>query len=41
LKHAQAIGDLEALKQHGRPVVRLELSGDAAQAVRDLTASLD
>ncbi|MBJ7354052.1 MAG: hypothetical protein JHC98_04440 [Thermoleophilaceae bacterium] len=41
LKHAQAIGDLEALKQHGRPVVRLKLSGDPAQAVRDLTASLD
>jgi glucose-6-phosphate isomerase/transaldolase/glucose-6-phosphate isomerase len=41
LKHAQAIGDLQALQQHGRPVVRLELSGDAVQAVRDLTASLD
>jgi glucose-6-phosphate isomerase len=41
LKHAQAIGDLQALQQHGRPVVRLELSGDAAQAVRELTASLD
>ncbi|MGH2958163.1 MAG: glucose-6-phosphate isomerase, partial [Solirubrobacterales bacterium] len=41
LKHAQAIGDLQALQQHGRPVVRLELSGDPAQAVRDLTASLD
>jgi glucose-6-phosphate isomerase len=41
LKHAQAIGDLEALKQHGRPVVRLQLEGDPAQAVRDLTSSLD
>lgn len=41
LKHAQAIGDLEALKQHGRPVVRLQLEGDPAQAVRDLTANLD
>ncbi|MBJ7458698.1 MAG: hypothetical protein JHD02_05885 [Thermoleophilaceae bacterium] len=41
LKHAQAIGDLQALKEHGRPVVRLKLSGDPAQAVRDLTASLD
>jgi hypothetical protein len=41
LKHAQAIGDLQALQKHGRPVVRLELTGDPAEAVRDLTASLD
>lgn len=41
LKHAQAIGDLEALKQHGRPVVRLQLSGDPAEAVRELTRLLD
>jgi glucose-6-phosphate isomerase len=41
LKHAQAIGDLQALQKHGRPVVRLELTGDPAQAVRDLAASLD
>ena len=41
LKHAQAIGDLQALQEHGRPVVRLELSGDPAQAVQGLTASLD
>ena len=41
LKHAQAIGDLQALKQHGRPVVRLELAGDPAQAVKSLTTSLD
>ncbi|MBI2690512.1 MAG: glucose-6-phosphate isomerase [Solirubrobacterales bacterium] len=41
LKHAQAIGDLQALQKHGRPVVRLELDGDPAQAVRDLTTSLD
>ena len=40
LKHAQAIGDHEALKSHGRPVVRLELKGDPAQAVRALTAEL-
>jgi glucose-6-phosphate isomerase/transaldolase/glucose-6-phosphate isomerase len=41
LKHAQAIGDYQALQQHGRPVVRLELSGDPAAAVRELTHSLD
>lgn len=41
LKHAQAIGDVEALKAHGRPVVRLELTGDPVQAVRDLISSLD
>jgi glucose-6-phosphate isomerase/transaldolase/glucose-6-phosphate isomerase len=41
LKHAQAIGDVQALQQHGRPVVRLELVGDPAQAVRELISSLD
>lgn len=41
LKHAQAIGDIEALKSHGRPVVRLELAGDPAAAVRELIASFD
>jgi hypothetical protein len=41
LKHAQAIGDLQALQKHGRPVVRLELAGDPAAAVRQLTESLD
>lgn len=41
LKHAQAIGDLQALQKHGRPVVRLELKGDPAAAVRELTHQLD
>jgi hypothetical protein len=36
LKHAQAIGDLQALQSHGRPVVRLELTGDPAAALRHL-----
>lgn len=40
LKHAQAIGDIEALKSHGRPVVRLQLAGDPVAAVRELTANL-
>jgi len=37
LKTAQAIGDVQTLKAHGRPVVRLRLEGDAAAAVRELT----
>jgi glucose-6-phosphate isomerase/transaldolase/glucose-6-phosphate isomerase len=41
LKAAQAIGDVEALKAHGRPVVRLKLAGDPAAAVRELAATLD
>lgn len=41
LKHAQAIGDLQALQQHGRPVVRLELKGDPVAAVTELTNQLD
>ena len=41
LKHAQAIGDLQALKEHGRPVVRLKLDGDPAAAIRELLAVLD
>lgn len=41
LKHAQATGDLKALQNHERPVVRLRLEGDAADALRALTGSLD
>jgi glucose-6-phosphate isomerase/transaldolase/glucose-6-phosphate isomerase len=41
LKHAQAIGDLQALQSHGRPVVRLQLSGDPAAAVQELTKQID
>jgi glucose-6-phosphate isomerase/transaldolase/glucose-6-phosphate isomerase len=40
LKHAQAIGDIQALKSHGRPVVRLQLGGDGAEAIRSLTSDL-
>jgi glucose-6-phosphate isomerase/transaldolase/glucose-6-phosphate isomerase len=41
LKHAQATGDLQALKAHGRPVARLRLGGDPAEALRALTATLE
>ena len=37
LKHAQAIGDLLTLRDHGRPAVQIRLEGDAAQGIRDLT----
>ncbi len=37
LKHAQAIGDLLTLRDHGRPAVQVRLEGDAAQGIRDLT----
>jgi transaldolase / glucose-6-phosphate isomerase len=37
LKHAQALGDLRTLDERGRPVLRLELAGDPAAAVRNLT----
>ena len=37
LKNAQAIGDLQTLRAHGLPAVRIRLEGDPAQA-RDLTA---
>ncbi len=37
LKHAQAIGDLLTLRDHGRPAVQIRLDGDAAQGIRDLT----
>ena len=38
LKHAQAIGDLETLRAHGRPAERLSEAGDdPAAAVRALT----
>jgi transaldolase / glucose-6-phosphate isomerase len=38
LKHAQAIGDLETLRAHGRPAERLTETGDdPAGAVRALT----
>jgi transaldolase / glucose-6-phosphate isomerase len=41
LKHAQAIGDLETLREHGRPAERLTESGDdPAGAVRQLTEKI-
>ncbi|HYZ29580.1 MAG TPA: hypothetical protein VE570_11020, partial [Thermoleophilaceae bacterium] len=36
LENAQALGDYRALQAHGRPVTRIRLEGDPAQAVRDL-----
>ncbi len=38
LKEAQAIGDLLTLRDHGLTAVQVRLDGDAAQAVRELTA---
>jgi transaldolase / glucose-6-phosphate isomerase len=41
LKHAQATGDLEALRAHGLPAERVTLHGDdAAAALRSLSASI-
>lgn len=37
LKHAQAVGDLETLRRHGRPAERMQLSGDPVSAVQGLT----
>ena len=34
---AQATGDLETLRSHGRPAERVDLEGDPAQAIRALT----
>jgi transaldolase/glucose-6-phosphate isomerase len=36
LKRAQAVGDAQTLRQHGLKVVRVELEGDPAEAVRRL-----
>lgn len=33
LKQAQALGDLEALRQHGRPVLRIHLGSDVGQGL--------
>ena len=41
LKHAQAMGDYEALGAHGRPAVRLRLGGDPAEALRELIHQFD
>ncbi|MEA2428506.1 MAG: transaldolase / glucose-6-phosphate isomerase [Thermoleophilaceae bacterium] len=37
LKNAQAIGDLNTLRAHGRPAERVRLEGDPADAVEKLT----
>jgi len=36
LKNAQAIGDLQTLRDHGLPAVQIRLEGDPAEAVRRL-----
>ena len=38
LVRAQAIGDGNALRVRGRPVLRVNLSGDTGAALRELTA---
>jgi transaldolase/glucose-6-phosphate isomerase len=40
LKNAQALGDYRTLQRLGRPITRIRLEGDPAQAVRDLTGRL-
>jgi hypothetical protein len=36
LKQAQALGDLEALRRHGRPVLRIHLGSDVGQGLARL-----
>ena len=36
LKNAQAVGDLQTLRDHGLPAVQIRLEGDPADAVRRL-----
>ena len=40
LKNAQAIGDLNTLRQHDLPAARVRLEGDPAEAVERLTAKI-
>ncbi len=40
LKRAQALGDLEALRKHGRRVIRLHLSGDVVGCLEELNTLL-
>jgi hypothetical protein len=35
-RRAQALGDLEALRRHGRRVIRIHLGSDVRQGLRDL-----
>jgi transaldolase/glucose-6-phosphate isomerase len=39
-KRAQALGDLESLRRHGRRALRIHLHGDVAAALRELKKSL-
>ncbi len=41
LKHAQALGDLQAMRQKGRRIVRVHLRGDLEQEMRRLLDELD
>jgi transaldolase/glucose-6-phosphate isomerase len=40
LKHAQATGDLQTLRAHDLPAERVRLEGDAASALREVTAKI-
>jgi transaldolase / glucose-6-phosphate isomerase len=40
LKNAQATGDLQTLRDHGRPAERVRLEGDPVQALRELTQKI-
>ncbi|MFN2183205.1 MAG: hypothetical protein ACK2UU_04410, partial [Anaerolineae bacterium] len=40
LKRAQALGDLEALRKHGRRVVRIHLGKDAGAGLKALAEAL-
>jgi hypothetical protein len=40
LKNAQAVGDLQTLRDHGLPAERVRLQGDAAEALNQLTEKI-
>ncbi len=40
LKDAQALGDLDTLRAHGRPACQVRLEGDPAEAIRNLTKEI-
>jgi transaldolase/glucose-6-phosphate isomerase len=41
LKKAQALGDLEALRKHGRRVIRIHLGSDVLKGVKELAKSVE
>jgi transaldolase/glucose-6-phosphate isomerase len=41
LKHAQALGDIQAMRQKQRRVLHLHLRGDAAQALQQLACAVE